>query len=356
MAPAKTPTVDEALDQSTALIYSPKAPLATTPRGAADPDQVRMDDRAVWACVSSGFSPDKPEVLVHFHGHNYYVTARRTATGSVAARLADWLAGTVDQAVAKAKGVSQGPAGHFYGFDALSSALPHHPLVLLPEDGHHVHDPKIDKKTQQPVLDASGNPVWDGFWCKESAGTLAGATGLDDVVENCLGRLFVLPVVPPGNNYLTKELHLSDMKRLYLTGHSGGGVPLAKALVCNFPLGTPTTACFLDATYNDYRPEIRKFCETWSAKSHLGNGKDDSCLVIVYNPDSKTEPWKTAIVADLKDPKKQVFPVTELTHSTAADLPAVKNALKSNPIVVIHTTTAHEDIPKTFVGLLLENP
>jgi hypothetical protein len=35
---------------------------------------------------------------------------------------------------------------------------------------------------------------------------------------------------------------------------------------------------------------------------------------------------------------------------------AVKNALKSNPIVVVNTTTAHEDIPKTFVALLLKNP
>ena len=344
------------------MVYSPKAPLAGlfSPRGAAappDPDQVRKDDRAVWVCVSSGFKVDAPEVLVHFHGHNYYVTARRTAAGAVEARLADWLAGTVDSRVAASKGASQGPAGHFYGFDALSASLPHQPLVLLPEDGHHVHDPKIDKRTKLPVLDAAGNPVWDGFWCKESlVDTLASATGLDDVVENCLQRLFVLPVVPPGHNYLTKELHLRDMKRLFLTGHSGGGVPLSKALVSNFALGTPTTACFLDGTYNDYRPQVRKFCETWSAKSHLGNGKDDSCLVIVFNPSSGTEDWKKEIVKDLKDPKKQVFAVNELTHTGAADLPAVKSALKSSPIVVIKTNTAHEDIPKTFVALLLENP
>lgn len=245
MAPAKTPTVDEALDSQSALIYSPEAPLAGkfSPKGSTpppDPTQVRKDDRAVWACVSAGFDPNNPEVLIYLHGHNYYVTAQRTATNTVAARVPDWMpAGkpaNPDTTIATNKGVAQGPAGHFYGFDALSTSGAHHPLVFLPEDGHHAHDLKKNKE---------GNMVWDGFWCKESSvGTLSSSGGLGDVVEDCLQRLFVLPTVPPGKNYLTKELHLKDLKRLYLTGHSGGGVPLNAAIGSSLSLTTPTTVCF----------------------------------------------------------------------------------------------------------------
>ncbi len=281
------------------------------------------------------------------------MTAQRTATNTVAARVPDWMpAGkpaNPDTTIATNKGVAQGPAGHFYGFDALSTSGAHHPLVFLPEDGHHAHDLKKNKE---------GNMVWDGFWCKESSvGTLSSSGGLGDVVEDCLQRLFVLPTVPPGKNYLTKELHLKDLKRLYLTGHSGGGVPLNAAIGSSLSVTTPTTVCFLDATYSDYRTNIRTFCETWSAKLHLGNGKDDSCLVIVFNPGSGTETWKTKIVDDLKDRKKTALPKpNEVRHRGPGDLPDVRKALKSDPIVVIHTDTAHEDIPKTFTALLLENP
>ncbi len=148
---------------------------------------MRKDDRAVWACVSSGFDPSKPEVLIYLHGHNYYVTAQRTATNKVAARVPDWMPATKpangDTIIATKKGVAQGPAGHFYGFDALSTSGAHHPLVLLPEDGHHTHDLKKNKE---------GKMVWDGFWCKEgSVGTLSSSSGLDDVVEDCYsGCLF----------------------------------------------------------------------------------------------------------------------------------------------------------------------
>jgi hypothetical protein len=355
--PAKTPTVDEALDAKTALIYSPKAPLAGlfSPKGPsppADPDQVRKDDRAVWAFVQAGFDLNKPEVLIYLHGHNYYVTAVRTAGTGVAARVPDWITGS-DAGTARNKGVAQGPAGHFYQFDVLASSLPHKPLILLPEDGHHTHDPKIDKDTKQPIPGS-----FDGFWCKESTvGTLTTRGGLGDAIANCLERLSVLPVVPAtGANYLTKKLALTDLKRLYLTAHSGGGVPLNASIVSDLAITTPTTACFLDATYGDYRANIRKYCETWQGKSLLGNSAGSSCLVIVFNPDSGTEKHKTEIVKDLRDPKKTVFTVTEVNHNGPADLPAVETALKSNSIVVIKTKTPHEQIPPTFVPLLLKNP
>ena len=72
--PARPTQVDEPLDASTAMVYSPKAPLASN---AAD---VREDTRAVWTHVSTGFDPDKPSVLIYLHGHNNFVTATLNET------------------------------------------------------------------------------------------------------------------------------------------------------------------------------------------------------------------------------------------------------------------------------------
>ena len=355
--------MDEALDANTALIYSPKAPLAGlfSPKGATpppDPDQVRKDDRAVWAFVPSTFTPDKPEVLIYLHGHNYFVTAKRNvATSKVEARVSDWLLDNEGKAGAAAKGAAKGPAGNFYDFDKLAASLPHHPLILLPEDGHNTHDlkqvlnpdktPKVDPVTNKPVME------WDGFWCKELPGTLATATGLGDLIENCSERLSVLPVVPAnGKNYLGKKIAVADIKRLFLTGHSGGGVPLDKAITADISLNTPTTLVVLDATYNDYRASLRKFCETWKTRSKLKVAADSSWVVIIFNPASGTAGHKTTIVADLK---KNSFTVTELKHAQSKGTTAVETALSSNEIVVIETDVAHDGIPQFFIPLVLKN-
>lgn len=346
--------VDEALDGATALLYSPKAPLAGrfSPKAAAappDPNQVRADDRAVWVSIPAAFSPDSPEVLLYFHGHNYFVTASKNAAGAVEARVPDWMTGDVPNA--KAKGTAQGPAGHFYKLDQFDPALPHHPLVLAPEDSHHTHDMTTDKTT--------GQPVWDGFWAKESVvGTLSSASGLGDLITDCFQRLTALPIVPTPSggaaNYLTSN-GAANIKRIYLTGHSGGGVPLDKAAVSDIALKIPTTLCFLDATYNDYSAEVRKFCETWQTGGHLGNGPNDSCVVIIFNPASGTEKNKTALVNNLKSAAPN-FAVKEIVHAGPADIPLVKSTLSSNPIVVIKTNTAHDSIPQKFIPLLLEHP
>jgi len=399
--PAKAPTVDEALDEHSALIYSPKAPLAGkfSPKGSTpppDPDQVRKDDRAVWAFVPDKFDPAKPELLIYFHGHNYFVTARRNGS-TVEARRPDWITtnDNNDQTRAATKGAAQGPAGTFYKLDQLDPALAHHPLALAPEDGHRTHDLKgvFEKDASgKTVLGTDGKPIpvlqkgpdgnvivgpdgkpkqvmeWDGFWVKESdVGTLSAASGLGDLITNVFARLFVLPVVPlNGKNYLTKQIVANDVKRFFLTGHSGGGVPLDKATVSDLALKIPTTLVYLDATYGKYSPEVRKFCETVK----LGNGKDESSVVIIFNKDSGTADQAKAIVDELKEPKmtdprnpkrlipdptKKVFAVTELNHTGAADVPAVESALRSNPIVVIKTTTAHDSIPQTFIPIVVKN-
>ena len=57
----------------------------------------------------------------------------------------------------------------------------------------------------------------------------------------------------------------------------------------------------------------------------------------------------------IPDPTKKVFAVTELNHTGAADVPAVESALRSNPIVVIKTTTAHDSIPQAFIPIVVKN-
>ena len=390
--PAKTPIVDEALDEHTALVYSPKAMLAGTvsPAGKTpppDPDQVRKDDRAVWAFIPAAFDPAKPELLLYLHGHNYFVTAKRNGT-KVEGRAPDWISkANSDDNRAASKAAAQGPLGTFYKLDQLDPALPHHPIALAPENAHQTHGmkgvfekdakgnnilgpdnkpiPVFQKdKDGNPVLGKDGKPlqelVWDGFWAKELPGTLSTGAGMGDMVDNVFARLFVLPVVPVnGKNYLTKQIAANDIKRFFLTGHSGGGVPLAKATVSDLALKVPTTVVYLDATYADYTSEVRKFCET----ANLGSAKDQSKMVIIFNPDSGTEPDAKLLVADLKsakpkkpkDPPRKAFVPTELNHTGAADLPAIEAALKTDSIVVIKTNTAHENIPGTFIPIVVRN-
>lgn len=184
---------------------------------------------------------------------------------------------------------------------------------------------------------------------------------LGDLVDDCAARLTVLSPTGPvaaGGGYLAAPLQSSGLKRFFLTGHSGGGVPLFVACASTVATTTPTSLWALDATYGNPALAIRGFCEAWDNQSHLGNGPDDASVVIVFNPDSKT--WKGAngIRDELRRPRNHAakpFPVTEVTFKGGSGLPAVETALRTSPIVFIETDVIHDNIPQTFTPILLRN-
>jgi hypothetical protein len=333
------PLGDEPLDAITAMLFSPKAPLAKPPRGGG-----RSDTMAVWACVPGGFNAGAADVLVYFHGHNYFVTAKK-AGGRVVGRPPDWLTGA-QRAAAASKAVSHGPAGHFYKFDAIAG--PRQPLVLLPEDG---------------TLEGSFNPPQQSFWSREKPGTLGVPRMLGDLVDDCVARLTVLSptgAVAAGAGYLPAPFQSSSLKRFFLTGHSGGGVPLFVACASTLATTTPTSLWAFDATYGAPAPAIavRKFCEAWDNQSHLGNGPADASVVVIFNHRSGTDTGAIGIRDELRAPANHAakrFPVTEVTFKGGNGLPAVEAALRASPVVIIETDVAHEDVPATFTPILLRN-
>lgn len=343
MAPPPTPAVpraDQPLDALTALIYSPKAPLATIPPS---------DHSAVWCCVPASFDVNAPTLLIFFHGHNYFVTAIQSG-GKVVARASDWLSGTRLTA-AITKGTAQGPAGPYYKFNALPAGPPS-PLVLMPEDS-----------SEDPAF----SPPRKEFWAREAnVGTLASASTLGDMVDDCLDRLTKLSptggaVASPGvGSYLKKALVTTDLKRLFLTGHSGGGVPLFTACSnMGMALNQATSLWAFDATYGHPAASVRLFCENWETIGRLGMGADDSRVVIIYNPMSGTQPGANEVRDDLRSGGPGAagtkFSVRELSHQGPRDLPAIESALKSSPIVFINTNVAHDLIPQFFTPILLRN-
>jgi len=202
------PTTNIGLDANTALLYSDNAPLASASRGG--------DAKAVWACVPNRFVPSIPQLLVYFHGNDYFVTAE-LKNGAAVGRRPDWWTKSTSKvdpvAAVPPKGNKpgraaipngQGACGHYYKFDAIdavvSSTVTNLPLVLLPEDGM-----------------ASGQTY------------PSGTATLEAMVDDCLTGLFKLAKPGGGSNYLTQQLHPKDMRRLFLTGHSGGGGPLYEA-------------------------------------------------------------------------------------------------------------------------------
>jgi hypothetical protein len=356
------PRVDHALDAQAAMLFCPKAPLA---------EATATDRSAVWACVPPGHDVDAPRVLVYFHGHNYFVTAAQSATkaGSrVVARAPDWLSGR-GLSAATLKGAAQGPAGSFYKFDALASmaGCPSPPLVLLPEDSSEdaTYDPSLVPAPTRADPDA--RKVKQGFWARESSlGTLADPTTLGEMIDDCLDRLTRLSptgavVATPGTgSYLAKALRSTEVKRLFLTGHSGGGVPLFTACArARMALTQATSLWAFDATYGHPAASVRSFCEAWEALGRLGMGPDDSRVVLIYNPASETQPGADEVRDDLRSGGPggagKKLTVQEVGHAGARDLPAVEAALRACPIVIIRTNVAHDAIPQTFTPILLRN-
>ena len=375
--PACPPLGDEPLDATTALLFSRMAPQAPPGRPGTCPN--RSDSMAVWACVTPGFNPGAPVGLLFFHGHNNWVTVERTSRGAVRCRVPDWipdrpLSGgdqhTNPFTPARAKAASseyrQG-CGHRYGLDSLDGLTPsssHRPLVLLPEVGHldRTYDrtlvPTVDRHGVQRV-DRQGRPMFQprqAFYVRESAHNVSRFPAMFDDCASKLTR-----ISPPGSttSYLpaTPAVTFAGLRRFFLLGHSGGGVPLWAAVREAARSSIPTRVGVWDATYSDGTGAIRAFCEAAHAAGRLNTTAAGSSVVIVFNPDSDTQARAVDIVSDLRQggAGRTVFTVTEVRRRSPTDDAAIATAIGSQPIVVVHTDQAHEDIPGIYTRMLLQN-
>ncbi|HEY3246397.1 MAG TPA: hypothetical protein VGM03_23880, partial [Phycisphaerae bacterium] len=207
-APPAQPPDLAATDCKSALLYSDEAPLASK----AKPGQ--WDLKAVFAHVPSP-RPDKPSLLLHFHGHSNYVTIAQNGS----CRKPDWAANAfANPCVTQA-----------YNFIPTVAKFKQ-PLILLLEVAlpiaKFVPDPQPDDPDHKKGI--PGIPAITAF---DDAGNLKDAPALGKCVDDCFRLLAALKTVAPcsGAALLPSKPALSDLKRLYLSGHSGGGVPLKQA-------------------------------------------------------------------------------------------------------------------------------
>lgn len=375
--PACPPLADEPLDATTALLFSRLAPQAPPERPGTCAN--RSDSMAVWACVTPGFAPAAPEGLLFFHGHNNWVTVERTPAGAVRCRVPDWIphgplsggdehtnAFTPARDKATSSAYRQG-CGRRYTLDSLDSITPtttHRPLVLVPEVGHldRTYDrtmvPTLDRHGVQR-LDSRGRPMFhprQPFYVRESAHNVSRFPAM---LDDCAAKLTRLS--PPGATtpYLpaTPTVTFAGLRRFFLLGHSGGGVPLWPAVREAARSSIPTRVGVWDATYTDGTGAIRAFCEAAHAAGRLSTTATGSSVVIVFNPDSGTRDEAVAIVRDLQNGRagRTVFTVTEVRRRDPTHDAAVAAAIRSQPIVVVHTDQAHEDIPGIYTRILFQN-
>jgi hypothetical protein len=181
----------------------------------------------------------------------------------------------------------------------------------------------------------------------------------------------------------TLSFDVNTLEHLFVSGHSGGGGPLAAVTLSALTLRIPTSLWYLDAAYSNHGvAECRTFCENCSGKGKLGMKNTKSRLVLI-DFDTKTGTQK--IIDNLKS---KPFPVAEITHNhsgvrkpaeaaaksagkTPAEIKApgqaavdaevqrrlapVLKALSTEPILAIHTSVAHDSIPAFYLPILLEH-
>jgi len=316
---------DLAIDAATALLFSAEAPLA--------PGEGLRDARAVWARVPS--RPDR-SVLVYLHGNNNYVTV--DAAGK--SRVPDWA--TTEAARAGAAAKQAAPLA--YRLDRLEEQRAgKSPVVLVPEVGRL----------------SSGS-----FWAVEPAGQYQHPARLAKLTADCLEHLACLRR-PGGEQYLSRdflERALPEpgkpaLDRIYLSGHSGAGIPLEEAAVSSLVLpenGVPTDLWLFDCTYWSRIDGFVRFCEEWAARKRLaGADRKAARLVCIYRARTQTEP-----VADtLRGEAARILhvdPASLVRDHTRENFEAeIRPALQQSGAMFLRTCLPHDEIPTFFLPALL---
>lgn len=298
-------------DCKSATLFSDKTPSFVN----AASTNLHCDFKAV-----SAFVPSPPaaqlSVLLYFHGHKNWV--RMDASGACV--VPDWAKKGDDVvreitdpgdptkkkkilAVAQTQVPGTKPpvlvdmtcAPKRYQL-AASSTANKNPIVLTPENAH---------------------PVVHGVECGFDPKTV-GALG--DLVEDCFQRLNTLSKTAAcgGTKYLPTKPALTDIKRLFLCGHSGGGVTLFPTTLSTLANSTPTDMCLLDCTYGNGNSDYVNFCKNNRAK--LGNAAGKTRFICFHTLDKKLQAdfiaeRKAKIAEDNIERAKKVPPLPPIVRT-----------------------------------------
>jgi hypothetical protein len=348
--PSDLPVSDQA-----ALLYSPAAPLASR-RGA------QCDHRVVWTYVPAGIRAPY-SAYVYLHGNNNVVPVDARRPGG---RPPSWAPTRMPPPFR--------PGGPFtpglkYELDIASEASRQKPIVLVPEVS----------------FGGSAN-----FWSVATDGALTtDRTLLGRLIDDSLVRLTRMPTVcgaaSGGRRYLAAAISLASIGRLFLGGHSGGGVPLAAAARSDFARQTPTDLWLFDCTYNSpQNASYIEFVRHWrDSGNRLGNGRGQSRMVMI-TVGGLTETNARKLFSDLQQPYRNggtQRPGLTAARWTRGRLQGVRSApggaapstnfdmvevgpevtgnnlstlLRTIPVVLIKTRVGHDPIPRHFSPILLD--
>jgi hypothetical protein len=303
-------------DCKTAMIFSEKTPsftaanahaTAAAKKAADNPTNTALaraaasatanlhcDFKAVWAYVPPP-PADQLSVLVFYHGNDNWVRV----DGGGACIVPDWAQD--GDAIVKKDPVTKNLLPAFdcaptrYALAAAAEA-DKKPIVLVPEDA----DPVVHRITTD--------------------GNLADKTAFGSLVDDCLKHLSDVTLLKKtaacgGASYLAKKPALTEIKRLFICGHSGGGKPLAQTAVSNLASSGVTDLCLLDCTYGWGNVEYVDYCKT--KKASLGNVAGQSRLLCFYLPAVRDQ---TAYV-DMR--KKQIAKENEKRAKKVPPLPPI---------------------------------
>ena len=321
---------DLAIDTSTALLYPEQAPLI--------PAEGQRDAKAVWAHVPRD---PEPGVLIYFHGHNNYVTV--DATGK--SRVPDW-AETNDAGRRGAAGKPAAPL--FYGLDRLPGGRDdRRPVVLVPEVSRL----------------ATGS-----FWAIEPRGQYADPARLGALVGDCFAHLSCLHR-PGGDAYLATNFAAPPkaelrgrrsrpgLRRVYLCGHSGAGLPLEEAASSSLLRpngGVPTDLWLFDCTYWSQVNGFVRFCREWQqAKRLVGEQRDSARFVCVYRPHTQTEEVADALRSELASVLAVPAESLVVDHTRERWEDTVRPRLTGAAVTFVRTDLPHDEIPTYFIPRLL---
>ncbi len=266
-----------------AMVFTTEAILhgyASPPMTAEDPDH-----DAVWTFVPDNqLDADKFCMLIFWHGWKGWVTVDQSNPDGI---KPGWAATRPDPPPNRTTsgGKKVFASGPKYELDQKRD---HDPLILVPENGVP-NDVKawgitvagrLNVVTSQP----GRKPV-----------TAPDPPVLGKMVDDCFKHLKLLPrpflAFAPNASGLLEDRHdPSKLKRMFLTGHSGGGLALSASAASTLAKTIPTDLLLLDCTYGSGTPEYLDFCRTWNSKGLLGRGPGKSRLVMVCQFDNDPNP------------------------------------------------------------------
>jgi hypothetical protein len=392
---------DTPVTDSLALLVANSAPLPIAADEQARAARVSgaVDDyKSVAAIVPS---TAERRLLIFFHGNKNYVTVApngdvpRSVDPSGHSRIPRWtnaprgdatpgarLSTLAARQLAAARRANPGAAGKKaaplqYQLDLLGSSQTalqpaslftdlgvKDPIVLVPEDA----ELNTGKYWAVPPTGQYGS-------ASNGSPGRSGTTRLQDLVIECYDHLRCL-LNPSGRPYLpsgmaSRASWVSNLRRTYVSGHSGGGKPLVEAAGADMVLVTPTSVAgvggraidmwLYDCTYGFGIDNYVNFCENWRSAGLLDYRADAARFVCTYRPrsdESDTETEANAlrgrIAAALKVSAASLLVLHDSASMTSRSIiDRVIPALKSQPVVFIRTNVGHDDIPTRFMPLLL---